>query len=422
MHPNQENEEKFIMGSTMFPLIIKKLVLTNLFIAAALLGFSNENPINDSLKRIIPNETSTDLQHQSASHQVPDSNKSVKTHASGPIDTQEEISAYINHHLEDSHDFGLWTNGKTGKHYGFPLLVMFFDQGFHCFSSSKFDHGHAVVEDKGNFYKLHHAKIYRTDALGTITEHDGHATNPKAFDVSITKNVFGLLLAASIVSLLFVSLAKNYAKSSIPVGIGRVLEPLVIFVRDEIAIRNIGEKKHKKYMGYLLTVFFFVWVLNLMGMTPFGFAVTNNIAVTTCFAMFTYLIVTFTANKEYWGHIFWMPGIPWPMKIVLAPIEVLGTLTKPFSLLIRLFANMTAGHFVVMSLIALTITLKAEFGAVTSTSISFVLTLFISTIEVLVAFLQAFIFTMLSSLFIGQATAEHEHAHGHDDGHKEGHH
>jgi F-type H+-transporting ATPase subunit a len=144
-------------------------------------------------------------------------------------------------------------------------------------------------------------------------------------------------------------------------------------------------------------------------LTPLGFNVTGQIAVTACLALFTFLIVQFSGNKDYWGHIFWMPGVPVPMKIILAPIEVLGMFTKPFSLMIRLFANITAGHFVVMSLIALMITLKAMFGPVASTGVSVALTLFISVIEILVAFLQAFIFTMLSSLFIGMAVQEHEH-------------
>ncbi|HCQ75937.1 MAG TPA: ATP synthase F0 subunit A, partial [Leeuwenhoekiella sp.] len=173
--------------------------------------------------------------------------------------------------------------------------------------------------------------------------------------------------------------------------------------------------KYRKYMSFLLTVFFFIWVSNLLGMTPFGFNITGQIAVTVCLALFTFFIVQFSGNKDYWKHIFWMPDVPVIMKIILIPIEVLGMLTKPFSLLIRLFANITAGHVVVMGLIALMITLKAQFGAVGSTGLSLVLTLFISVIEILVAFLQAFIFTMLSALFIGMAVAEHDHHHEHDE-------
>ena len=162
-------------------------------------------------------------------------------------------------------------------------------------------------------------------------------------------------------------------------------------------------------MGFLLTVFFFIWILNLLGLTPLGFNVTGQIAVTVCLALFTFFIVQFSGNKDYWKHIFWMPGVPVLMKIALIPIEVLGMLTKPFSLLIRLFANITAGHAVVMGLIAVAYTSREVLGIGGSFGVSFLLTLFISLIEILVAFLQAFIFTMLSSLFIGMAVEEHDH-------------
>ncbi|MFL1894405.1 F0F1 ATP synthase subunit A [Aquimarina sp. 2-A2] len=328
-----------------------------------------------------------------------------------PVDTKEEIDAYIRHHLQDSHDFVFYTDGKTNTHYGFPLPVILWDGGLQVFMSSKFHHGETVAEVNGNYYKLYHSKIYKLDGPNDelVIDEAGHPTNPRPLDFSITKSVLGMLLAGLLMVLAFSALARGYKKGPIPTGFARVLEPLVIYVRDEIARPNIGEKKYRKYMGFLLTVFFFIWILNLLGMTPLGFNVTGNIAVTVALAVFTFFIVQFSGNKEYWKHIFWMPGVPVPMKIILMPIEILGMLTKPFSLLIRLFANMTAGHFVVMSLIALMILLKAQFGAVGSTGISLVLTLFITLIELLVAFLQAFIFTMLSALFIGMAVAEHDH-------------
>lgn len=333
-----------------------------------------------------------------------------KGHEGNLVDTPEEIKEYIQHHLKDSHDFTFFTSGSTGKHYGFPLPVIFWEDGFHFFSSSKFHHGETVAESNGKYYKLYHGKIYRTDAAGELTFDDHHhPTNPKAFDLSITKNVLGMLLAGVLLILGFRSLAKGYGKGSMPTGIGRVLEPLVIYVRDDIAKANIGEKHYRRFTGFLLTVFFYIWLLNLMGMTPLGFNVTGNIAVTVCLALFTFVIVQFSGNKHYWGHIFWMPGVPVLMKIILIPVELLGILTKPFSLLIRLFANMTAGHFVVMSLIALMITMKAAFGPIASTGMALVLALFISLIELLVAFLQAYIFTMLSALFIGMAVDDHDH-------------
>jgi len=334
----------------------------------------------------------------------------TENHKTGPIDTPELINEYIEHHLQDSHDFVFFTDGETGTHYGFSLPVIFIDEGLHVFMSSKFNHGESVAESKGNFYKLHHSKIYKTDALGTILEDEhGHATNAKPIDLSITKNVVGILLASVLMLWFFIGLAKSYKKGPVPTGMGRVLEPLVIYVRDEIAVPNIGKHKAKKFLPYLLTMFFFIWILNLLGMTPLGFNVTGNIAITVALTLFTFFIVQFSANFDYWKHIFWMQGVPIPMKIILAPIEVLGVFTKPFSLLIRLFANITAGHTVMMFLIALIILLKASFGTVFSTSMSVLLSSFIFLIELLVAFLQAFIFTMLSSLFIGMAVQEHDH-------------
>jgi F-type H+-transporting ATPase subunit a len=328
-----------------------------------------------------------------------------------PQDKKAKVDAYIQHHLQDSYDFTFFSDEKEGKHYGFSLPVILIDNGLKVFSSSKFHHGETIAEVDGNYYKMYHGKIYKTDALGTIEYDEAHhPTNVKPLDFSITKNVFSMLFTSILLLFMFIGLAKSYKKEPIPTGFGRVLEPLILFIREEIAIPNIGEKKYRKFMGYLLTVFFLIWLLNLLGMTPLGINVTGNISVTICLALFTYFITQFSANKDYWKHIFWMPGVPVPMKIILMPIEILGTLTKPFALLIRLFANITAGHVVIMSLIAMIFVGK---NLATDLPISLGLTLFISIIEVLVAFLQAFIFTMLSSLFIGMAVQDHHH----DDNH-----
>ncbi|RXG32935.1 F0F1 ATP synthase subunit A [Leeuwenhoekiella marinoflava] len=342
----------------------------------------------------------------------------------GPVNTQQEITDYTNHHLKDSHDFHLFSyQGSDGERHsvGFSLpIILWASNGPVAFMSSEFHHdidGEVVVEKGGSRFVNLHDKIYELEegADSIVMGEDQHPENAhKPFDLSITKSVFGILLVGLLLLFWFGSLGKQYKKKKIPTGFGRALEPLVIYVRDEIARPNIGEHKYKKYMSFLLTVFFFIWVSNLLGMTPFGFNITGQIAVTVCLALFTFFIVQFSGNKDYWKHIFWMPDVPVIMKIILIPIEVLGMLTKPFSLLIRLFANITAGHVVVMGLVALMITLKAQFGAVGSTGLSLVLTLFISVIEILVAFLQAFIFTMLSALFIGMAVAEHDHHHEHD--------
>jgi len=358
----------------------------------------------------------TFAQHEE-SHDAKEGNHDTHAASGNQVDTQEEITAYIKHHLQDSHDFHFYTDNKTNTHYGFSLpVIVWTSKGLRTFMSSAFHHddaGHTIVEKNGvNLTKIH-SKIYELNAGATAVAFDDkhHATNAaKVLDFSITKSVVGMLLAGLLMILGFSSLARGYKKGAIPTGFARVLEPLVIYVRDDIARPNIGEKKYRKFMGFLLTVFFFIWILNLLGLTPLGFNVSGNIAVTACLAIFTMVIYMTNGSKDFWAHTLWMPGVPKILRPILAIIELAGfVLIKPFSLLIRLFANMTAGHFVVMSLIALTITMKEAFGPVGSTGMSLVLSLFIMLIELLVAFLQAFIFTMLSSLFIGMAVEEHDH-------------
>lgn len=379
-----------------FPGKLIKYTITALF--AVLPFIAVAEPVKDTV-HADPGTTAYKAEHAYVDEHAPESKK-------------DKIDAYIEHHLQDSHDFNFFSDEAEGKHYGFPLPVIIYDNGLKVFSSSKFHHGEEVAEVDGNYYMLHHGKIYKTNAAGDITfDEDHHALNEKPLDLSITKNVVTMLFTAVLMFLLFVGMAKSYKKSPIPTGAGRLLEPLIIFVREEIAIPNIGEKKYRKFMGFLLSVFFFIWILNLLGMTPLGVNVTGNISITVCLAIFTYLITQFSANKDYWKHIFWMPDVPVLMKIVLIPIELLGTLTKPFALLVRLFANITAGHVVIMSLISLMFVGK---NLASDMPISIGLTLFISIIELLVAFLQAFIFTMLSSLFIGMAVQDHHHEEDHD--------
>ena len=342
----------------------------------------------------------------------------------GPVDSKSEVEAYILHHIKDSHDFHLFSYSNDAgerKHVGFPLpVILWSSNGLVSFMSSEFHHddeGEVIVEKSGSRFIQYHTKIYELDAgAGAIAfDEEHHPTNAtKVLDFSITKSVVGILLVGLIIFLLFFGLARQYTKKKVPTGFGRVLEPLVIYVRDEIARPNIGEKHYRKFTGYLLTVFFFIWILNLMGLTPFGFNVTGQIAVTAALAIFTLIIYTFSGNKEYWQHILWMPGVPYLIRPVLAIIELAGAfLIKPFSLMVRLFANISAGHIVVMSLIAIMFTLKASLGVVGASALSLILSFFITLIEVLVAFLQAYIFTMLSALFIGMAVAEHDHPHEH---------
>lgn len=383
----------------------KSLQFITALLVACLPLVSSANPVKDSISAPV------EAAHEKTAHSA----ENAHGESDKPKDVKTEISEFINHHLMDSYDFNiLGYKDDAGKqhHVGFPLPVILFDDGLHIFSSSKLHNEKEVAEIDGKFYKLHHGKLYKVDAADAELTLDDkhHPTNVKPLDFSITKNVFMIFVVALIMFLLFSSLAKSYGKNnSIAKGTGRFFEPIVLYVRDEIAIPNIGEKHYKKYMSYLLTIFFFVWFLNIFGLTPLGINVTGNIAVTACLALITYLITTFTAKKDYWGHIFWMPGVPTPMKFILMPIELLGTIIKPFSLMIRLYANIVAGHIVLMSLIGLMFIFKNWLGS----SLSFVLSFAISLIEILVALLQAYIFTMLSALYFGSAVEEHHHEEAH---------
>ncbi|WP_299666949.1 F0F1 ATP synthase subunit A [uncultured Polaribacter sp.] len=340
----------------------------------------------------------------------------------GRVNTKNEVDAYILHHIKDSHDFSLWSytnDAGERKHVGFPLpIIIWTTEGLVTFMSSEFHHnddGHVIVEKKGLKFAKIHSKIYELDQEATTVSFDAdhHATNAhKVLDFSITKSVFGIILIGLLLLFWFSRLAKQYKTKQVPTGFARVLEPLVLYVRDEIARPNIGDKHYRRFTGYLLTVFFFIWVLNLAGLTPLGFNVTGQLAVTACLAIFTLIIYSASGTKGYWMHMLWMPGVPILIRPILAIIELAGALIiKPFSLLVRLFANISAGHIVVMSLIAIMFTLKESLGVVGATGLSFVLSFFILLIEVLVAFLQAYIFTMLSALFIGMAVDDHAEAH-----------
>jgi F-type H+-transporting ATPase subunit a len=352
-----------------------------------------------------------------ASGAAPKSESESDNH--GAVSSEAEISEYILHHIKDAHDFHLFSyNDAEGhrKHIGFPLpVIVYSSKGLRTFMSSEFHHddsGHHVVESDGVSLVKYHEKIYELNEGVHAVEFDEthHPTNAHAvLDLSITKSVFGFLLVSLLMLFAFGRLAKQYKKQAVPTGFGRVLEPLILYVRDEIARPNIGEKHYRRFTGFLMTVFFFIWTSNLLGLTPLGFNITGQLAVTFTLALFTYLITQFSGTKDYWKHIFWMPGVPVLMKIILAPIELLGTLTKPFSLMIRLFANISAGHIVVMSLISIAIIMKSTLGAAGATLLSLALSFFLTLIELLVAFLQAYIFTMLSALFIGMAVEEHEH-------------
>jgi F-type H+-transporting ATPase subunit a len=315
-----------------------------------------------------------------------------------------ESGTFILDHIADSHEWHILTKKDGGSVAIYlPVILYQTDKGLDLFSSRRLAEGkeykgYKIVEEEGDLK----GKIVNVKPDGSIDEE----TLP--LDFSITKAVVGMLFAAFIGLWLFVSLGSSYKKTGIssPKGIQSFLEPVVLFVRDDIAIPIIGEKKYEKYMPYLLTAFFFILINNIMGLIPFpppfGANVTGNIAVTFVLAFCTFLVTQFSGNKHYWKDIFAAPGVPVWLLPIMIPVEVIGMFSKPFALMIRLFANITAGHIIVLSLVCLIFLFKSL--ALAPVSIFFVI--FMDCLELLVAFLQAYVFTLLSTLFIGLAVKE----------------
>jgi F-type H+-transporting ATPase subunit a len=338
---------------------------------------------------------------------------------SDPHGTDKEFnpSELINGHIGDSHEFHIadW----DGHPITFYLpVILWTDNGLKLFSSEKFHHdnsGETIVEVDGLQFVRHNEIIYYADKYASLSEEDKGAFNFEArpLDFSITKLVFSMLLSVILLFILFYIVGRSYSKNDkAPKGLAGFLEPLVLFVRDDIAIPNIGEKKYAKFMPYLLTIFFFIWVNNLFGLIPFfpfSSNLTGNIFFTFVLSFITFIITSLSGNKDYWKHIL-TPPVPKALYPIMVPIEIIGIFTKPFALMIRLFANITAGHIIILSLISLIFIFKSVFIA----PVSGAFVLFMSVLEMLVAALQAYVFTLLSALFIGQAVAEHDHDHAHD--------
>jgi F-type H+-transporting ATPase subunit a len=313
-------------------------------------------------------------------------------------------SDFILDHIADSHEWHILTkkNGESLAIY-LPVILYTKETGLTAFSSKNLSHGKVY---KG--FKLEEEGELKGKIVSVNSENEVDEKN-LPLDFSMTKAVIAMLAAALIGLFIFISMARSYQKTGVsaPKGIQSFLEPIILFVRDDIAIPNIGKHKYEKYMPYLLTVFFFILINNLMGLVPFpppfGANVTGNIAVTFVLAVFTFLITQFSGNKNYWRHIFATPGVPFWLLPILIPVEIIGIFSKPFALMIRLFANITAGHIIVLSLVCLIFIFESL--AVAPVSILFVI--FMDCLELLVAFLQAYVFTLLSALFISLAVQEH---------------
>ena len=321
----------------------------------------------------------------------PDEVEHVQTeHQAHGEEEKINITKVAFEHILDSHSWHLWGEGHDAVAIPLPCIIYSSTKGLQFFSSSVFEHGHAEY----NGYKLIEEEIVPSDE------------NEKIYDFSITKNAAQLLISAIVMFLLFTSIAKSYKKTGVtsaPKGKQSFFEPLITFVRDDIAQTNIGPG-YEKYVPYLLTVFFLILINNVFGMLPIGANLTGNIAFTFVMALITLLVTNLGANKYYWGHIF-MPPVPKALYPMMIPLEIVGIFTKPFALMIRLFANMTAGHIIIISLVGLIFIFKTLW--ISPLSIAF--GLFIDVLECLVALLQAYIFTLLTALFIGSAKVEHHH-------------
>lgn len=324
----------------------------------------------------------------------------------------------IMHHISDAHEIHL-----IGDFAIYLPVILYTEEGFEFFSSSHFYHNPKTLVDstgenhtyfEHNGYLLFHEHVYYAENGLKINDNGDAINKAVALDLSITKSVAGMFLAIIIMLLLFISTSKAYKKRGpgAPKGLQSFLEPLILFVRDEIARPSIGHKADK-FVPFLLTVFFFIWISNLLGLIPFigGLNITGTLSVTLVLAAIVFVMTSIKGNKHYWGHILWPPGVPLPIKFILVPIEFLGIFIKPAVLMVRLTANITAGHIIILAFVAL-IFIFGEQGAAAGYGVGIGSTLFMvfmNFIELLVAFLQAYVFTLLAALYFGSAVEEAHH-------------
>ena len=323
---------------------------------------------------------------------------------------------HIGHH-EDGH---MSYNGYV-MHHGSAYRVV--DAGFpmegsvahDCFTKKTVKD--AKGKDKDINYVMYNGKEYKLDARSTFDAGLLGGGITSFYDYSISKNVLSMILVALLLFFLFRKAAKAYTRNpnSAPSGLQNVLETVFMFIRDEVAIPFIGEKKYMKFLPFLMSIFFFILGLNLWGQVPFlgSTNVTGNLTFTMVLAIIVFIVVNINGNKDYWKHIFWMPGVPVFVKPVLAAVEGLGLFIKPLTLMLRLAGNISAGHIAILSFIGLIFIFGDIFGGiggnVAGTFMSIPLTMFMMALEIIVAFVQAFVFTILTASYIGAATEEHEH-------------
>ncbi|MCB0695840.1 MAG: F0F1 ATP synthase subunit A [Chitinophagaceae bacterium] len=328
----------------------------------------------------------------------------------GHGDAKEEkgfnASEVIFGHIRDSHYWHLFDINETPVSLPLPVIIYHPEKGLEIFSASKFHHGH---ESYNGYYIDHNVKMKEK-----IASEDGAAIK----DFSITKNVLSMFLSVVILLTLMLNVAKKYKKNGVmtaPTGFQNALEPVITFIRDEVAKPNLGNR-YMTYMPLILTVFFFIWINNLLGLLPGGANFTGNIAVTACLAVVSFTVMMAKSNKHYWSHLLNPPGVPFGIKLLLVPIEIMSMFIKPMALCIRLFANMMAGHIVILSVISMIFIFAAlnQVAGIVFVPFSLAFSVFMFSLELLVAAIQAFIFANLTAVFIGQAIEEPHHDHGGD--------
>lgn len=312
----------------------------------------------------------------------------------------EDKTGFIMHHIKDSHEWHFTSFGDTHISLPLPIIIYSQDRGIEVFSSRNFIDPvtHTFGKEHEGYYIDDHDHLRPVDETRSIT------------DFSITKNVAMLFIVILVTLWLMISTANNYKNrpNQAPKGVASFIEPVILFVRDEIALPNIGSR-YKKFLPYLLTLFFFIWIGNLLGLLPGAANLTGNIAVTFTLAVFTFIIVNINGNKDYWKHVFATPGVPVPLLLVIVPVEIIGLFTKPFALMVRLFVAITAGHIVILAFISLVFI----FGSYAIGVVSTLMVIFINLIEILVATIQAYVFTLFTAMYIGAAVSDHHDAKEH---------
>lgn len=305
-------------------------------------------------------------------------------------DGKIDIGGMIMHHILDDYQYEI-THGVV---IPLPVILYVKNEGLTLFSSSNlFDENHQPLKEGYNGFYYDHGKIYPLDKSASY------------IDLSITKNVFSMFITAILMLLIFLLVASKYKnKMEKPKGIQSLFEPLIIFIKDDIVKPNIGPK-YERYLPYMLTLFFFIFFGNVLGLLPAGANLTGNIAITMVLALITFFMTNLSGNKNYWKHIFWTPDVPHVMRIIILPIEIIGLFTKPFSLMLRLFVAITAGHIVLLSFIGMTFI----FGSYAVGIMSSLFAVALNIIELLVAGIQAYVFTMFSCVYIGLAVEEGHH-------------